>query len=164
MPDPLQDAIREAYATARTDVVYLDTMEISNPSVDSVYLVQDRVNHDLTLENGQVKTFVGCAFRFNLPATGENGVQELNIAIDNVDRGISDFLQTLLESDEPVRITYRPYLSEDPTQPQLNPPLVLFLTDVVINVLEVSGRAAFADVLNRRFLTETYNSRRFPSL
>lgn len=162
----LTDAIREAYATAPTDVVYLETLEISHPDVEeTVYLVKDRQNHDLTLEGaGGVKTFEACPFRFSLPASGDNGVQELSLAVDNVDRRISDFLNTAKESLDPVTVTYRPYLASDPTTPQLNPPLVLYLTDVVITAVEVSGKATFADILNKKFPTEIYTRARFPSL
>lgn len=160
----LEDAIREAYATARNDVVYIETLEISNPLTDTMYLVRDRVDHNLTLENGEVKLFRATAFRFTLPAAGENGLQELNLAVDNVDRRVTDFVNAVRESNDPVVIKYRPYLSEDPTTPQMNPPLTLYLVDIVITAVEVSGRATFADILNRKFLTDIYSRRRFPAL
>lgn len=156
--------MREAYATARTDVVYLDTLEINHPSQTSIYIVRDRVDHDLTIAPGVVKTFTACGFQFSLPAAGENGLQELSLAVDNIDRRPSDFVNAVRESLEPVQVIYRPYLSNDPTTPQLNPPLKLFLTDVAITAVSVTGKATFADILNRTFLGELYTRRRFPAL
>lgn len=164
MPDALDDAIREAYATARTDVIYYDTLEIRNPAAPPLYLVQDRADHSMTLETGQTVLFKATAFRFILPATGDNGVQELGVAVDNTDQRVSDFIQSVIASDDPVKIIYRPYLSDDLSKPQMNPPLVLFLTDIVVTAVEVTGRAAFADILNRKFLSEMYSRRRFPTL
>lgn len=167
MPDPdspLQAAIREAYATARSDVYYLDTIEISNPDADTLWLVRDRVNQILTLEDDTEQEFTACGFRFQLPAAGENGLQELSLAVDNVDRRAADFINSAIASSSPIGVVYRPYISSDLTQPQLNPPLRLFLTDIVVTAIEITGRATFADVLNRKFLSEIYTRRRFPAL
>lgn len=144
-------------------MVFLDTLEIAHPLQDTIYLVRDRVDHDFTVD-GVVRTFTACGFRFALPSAGENGLQELGLAIDNVDRRPSDFVQAVKLSDQPVQVTYRPYLSNDPATCQMNPPLVLFLTDIVITPADVQGRATFADVLNRSFLAELYTRRRFPAL
>jgi hypothetical protein len=160
----LEDAIKEAYATARRDVVFLDTLEINHPDVATLYLVKDRTDHVLGLGNGTTQLFTASGFRFSLPSAGENGIQELSIAIDNVDRKPSDFIKQVKGSVDPVQVVYRPYLSDDLDTPQMNPPLTLFLTDVQITVSEVTGRATFADILNRKFLTELYTRRRFPAL
>lgn len=161
----LTAAIKEAYATAPSDVVYLETLEISHPLVSpSIYLVKDRVNHSMTLETAVVKTFVACAFRLTLPASGENGVQELTIAIDNVDRAVSDFIDVVKDSSTAVTLTFRPYLSTDLTVPQMNPPLVLYLSDVTVSTYEVRGRATFADILNKKYPTRLYTRADFPSL
>lgn len=164
----LTEALKEAFTLCPSNVVYLDTLEINHPDADApIYLVRDRKDWDLTIEGGGgVKTFEACAFRFSLPASGENGIQELNIAIDNVDRRISDFINTVKESTEPVTVTYRPYLSTDPTTPQMNPPLVLNLRDIVVTAVQVTGRASFADIINKPFPhpSEIYTRERFPSL
>jgi hypothetical protein len=160
----LEEAIQEAYARARTDLVYLDTISISNPMADPIYLVRDRLDYDLTLETGVVKHFTASGFRFTLPAAGDNGVQDLSLAIDNVDRRPSDFIKKVVGSPDPVEIVFRPYISTDLTRPQMTPPLTLFLTDVQITAAEVIGRATFADILNRKFLSEAYLHRRFPAL
>lgn len=165
MPSSLGAAIREAYATAQSDVVYLDTLEITNSAADPLYLVRDRVDWIFDLGGGAgTQFFTACGFRFVLPAAGENGLQELSLAIDNIDRKASDFVKLVLGSPDPVVVKYRPYLHSDPSTPQMNPPLTLFLTDIVVTAIEVTGRATFADILNRKFLSELYSRRRFPAL
>ena len=166
MNNSLNDAIKEAYALAPSTTTVLDTIEISHPSVEggSLYLVRAIEPLTLTLETGAQKIFEPVGFQFTLPAAGENGRQDMQISIDNVDRRISDFIEKAKNYYEPVKVTYRPYLSSDLTTPQMNPPLVLSLQDVSVTVQAVSGRASFADVLNQKFPKEYYTRKRFPSL
>ncbi len=167
MPDDsLSDAIREAYACCPTSVVILETIEISHPLVaESLYLVRNNEEIVATLETDEVVTFQPVGFRMSLPASGENGIQELSLAVDNIDRVASDFIEQVYASSDPVIITYRPYRSDDLTQHGLGDnPLILTLTDVRINSFEVSGKATFGDLLNKPFLTENYTRKRFPSL
>lgn len=166
MTSTWSEAIKEAYASAPSGVVILNTLELSHPSiVDSIYLVQDYTDHECTLEDGvTVVTFRKAPFRFVLPSTGSNGLQELNIAIDNVDQAVSDFLQDITGDPAPVTVKYRSYLSTDKTEPQNGVPLVLFMSDIQVTPVEVVGRASFADIINRQFLSTTYTVSRFPGL
>ena len=158
-------AIREAFAVSTAEDPPLDTIQISHPSLaDSIYLVKNREDLDLTLETGEVVTFKGCGFRMALPPSGDNGLQELTVAVDNVDRQVSDFLDQVKTSKVPVQVTYRPYLDSVRTEPQMDPPLVLFLGDAKISVFEATGRASFADLINKKFATEYYTRSRFNSL
>jgi hypothetical protein len=160
----LSDAIIEAYATAPSNLIYLDTLQVTNPGVETLWLVNDRIDQTFTLENGARQLFSSCGFRFNLPGANADGLQTLNLSIDNVDRRPTDFVRTVLQTLQPVQITYRPYISTDFTRPQMNPPLVLFLTDIQVTAAEVSGTANFANLANANFLGELYNSIRFPGL
>lgn len=165
MNTTLTEAIKEAYASAPSAVVYLETLQLSHPLVGTdIFLVNDRVGHTMTLETAVPKVFRACAFRMALPASGDGGIQELSLAIDNVGREISDFINTVRDSLSPVSVTYRPYLSTDLTTPQMDPPLVLNLTDIVVTAVEVTGRATFADIINRKFPTDFYTRSRFPGL
>lgn len=169
--DNLTAAIQEAYATSRTDVFYLDTLEITHPNLEAaLYIVNDRIDHFLRLEPqgldaaGAVVQFLPVGFRMQLPASGENGVQDLQLAVDNVNREPVALIKKVLGSAVPVQIVYRPYLSNNAEGPQMTPPLTLYLTDCVITATEVTATATYADVLNRVFLSESYAKRRFPSL
>lgn len=166
MPASWEDAVKEAYTSSPKGVVIYETLQVSHPSVaEDYYLINQRESFDLPLEDGGGPvTFKASGFNFTLPPTGENGTQDLRLSIDNVDREITDFLMQVIGSAEPVKITYRPYLSSDLTKPQLDPPLELTLRDVKINNFNVTGRATFADVLNQPFPNDYYTRTRFPSL
>jgi len=161
----LTAALKEAYALAPTEVVILHTLQISHPALTSdLFIVQDQVEHDFTLEDLSIETFEPVGFRFELPKIGDRGLQELTIAIDNVDRRITDFVNTIKGQTGTTEVRYRPYLSTDLTTPQMIPPLLLFLKEISITAIEIQGRATFADIINKRFPSEWYTRDRFPSL
>lgn len=163
--ESLTDAIKEAYALAPRSLVVLDTLQISNPLlVEELFLVRDVVGHDFTLEDLSVETFEPVGFRMELPTIGDNGLQELTIAIDNVDRRITDFVNSVKGNNATTEIRYRPYLSNDLTTPQMNPPLLLYLKEISITAIEIQGRATFADIVNKKFPSELFTRARFPSL
>ena len=167
MEDALSEVIKEAYATARSNAVELTTLEVSHPSLPdgSLFLVQDFVGHNFTLEDSTVQYFEPAGFSVKLPNKTSKGFADLNLAFDNTNRRVSDFLKdTLQYPNESVSIKLRPYLLEDPTTPQMNPPLELYLSTASVNALTVSGTASFADILNKAFLSNTYNRTRFPAL
>ena len=164
--ESIEDALKEVYALAPNSVIPLDTLEISYVGLpETLYIVKDRVSWDLTLEDSTTHTFKPCGFEFIQPAAGIDGVQQLSLAVDNVGDEVNDFFNALgTELTEPVKVVYRPYLSNDTSGPQLDPPLVLFLVDITMDVFKVSGRATFASIVNSRYPTQYYSAQRFPGL
>jgi hypothetical protein len=161
----LTDAIKEAYATAPASKVIIDTLEISQGLVQPpVYLSQTKTGIDAFDELGVEHTFVASGFRFTLPPSDEDGFKSLNIAIDNINRVASDFITTALTDPTAVTIKYRPYVSDDLSTPAMNPPLVLYLKDVQVTAHQVTGKATFMDMVNKKFPSELYQRVRFPSL
>lgn len=161
----LQDAIKEAYAVAPAQKIIYDTLEIRQTGVqDPVYLVKAKLPITATDENGVDKTYEPSGFIFSLPPSNEEGFRSLNIAIDNVGRRVSDFVEAAKSEKIPVEVIYRPYMSDDLTQPQMIPPLVLYLKDIQVTPFQVTGRATFMDIINKKFPNELYNRDRFPGL
>lgn len=161
----LLDAMKEAYACAPSNEVIIETIEIKHASiVGSIYLARQRTAVTLTLETAEVVVFEGAGFRLALPQSGENGLQELSIGVDNVDRRVSDFFKSAKNFQTPVECIYRPYLASNPYVPQMNPPLVLYLSDAQVTLFDVTCKATFADVLNKKFPSLIYTRAGFPSL
>jgi hypothetical protein len=158
-------ALAEFNALAPTDNVEFQTLEVRHSSVGgSLFMVQNTEQMTLTLETGIEKVFEPVPFRLIPPASGKDGFSELSIAIDNVDRQISDFIDTIgTDSREPVELVHRIYLLSDTTGPQ-GTPLVLYLTDLKENAFEVTARASFTGIVNMKFPNEYYDRQRFPSL
>lgn len=165
MNSALTTAIQEAFASAPVNVVILDTLEIRQGSVqDPLFLVRSSQNLYAKSEEGEDLVFEPCGFQFTLPPSTEEGFTSLNIAIDNVGKRVTAFIQAALSSKTPVEVVYRPYLSNDLEQPQMNPPLLLFLKDLQITVSQVTARATFMDLVNRKFPGHLYRRANFPAL
>lgn len=172
MNQALQDALKEAYAVAPSKLVIIDTLEIRQTGVqEPVYITKSRQPVIAQDEDGNTVTFQPVGFQFALPPSNEEGFQSLNLAIDNVGRQVMDFIEAAKSTASfiggvpvPVEVVYRPYASTDLTAPQMVPPLVLYLKDVQINALQITGRATFMDIVNKKFPSELYIRSRFPAL
>ena len=172
MPDTsLTTAIKEAYALATDDGVIQHTLEFRHPAfTQPIRVVLDHANLIATLEadapvdGGTPVEFVAYAFDMVLPPVDETAKPEIVIAIDNVSREITDQLDAAAEGTAPIELTYRPYLSTDSTQPQMDPPLHLIVMDIDADNGRINARGTYGDFANKRFPVEDYTSKRFPGL
>lgn len=166
MADPtLSAAIREAYASAPSDVVVYHTLEISHPNfTQPIYVVRDVADLTAQLETGESVTFVRFAFDFVRPEVSISGVPQCQITIDNVSRDILAAVQAAVGSTELIAVTYREYLSTDLTGPQNDPPLTMTLTNIRADVFKVTATAGFGDLNSKRFPRDDYTAERFPGL
>lgn len=163
--DSYSEAIKEAFAIAPSGVVIYHTIEVRQDGVqDPIFMVRSRKPLVAYDELGVQRTFEPTGFEFTLPPKSEEGFTSLNIAIDNVGRRPSDFIDMAKSTVQEVKVIYRPYLSTDLTVPHMNPPLVLFLKDINMTPMQVTGRATFMDVVNKKFPLELYTRERFPAL
>ena len=157
-------AIQEALASVTSSVVIHHTLELSHPAFVAPFrLIQELQGRTLKLEDGSAVDFEPAAFKFTLPPVGDNGVQELSIQLDNTDQRISDTVEAVMANPEPITVRYRAYLSTSDV-PEMDAPLTLFLSDIRVTETDVTGRASFADIVNRQFLSDSYTTRRFPGL
>lgn len=172
-----KQALREAYASAPTDVVIIHTLEFKHPSfIDdsgqptALRVVRDYVELNAYLEatasvnGGELVTFTPYAFDFQLPEVSGSAAPEISITIDNVSRLIEENLERAVLSPYPVEVTYRPYLSTDLSGPQMNPPLTMIIKSVETNDLSVTARAGFPDLANKKFPAYDYTPTVFPGL
>lgn len=157
-------ALQEVLALAPTDEVVLNCLEISHTDLtESLHIVQDNVEHEITLEDASIVKVEPVPFEFTLPSSSEEGTQSLSVSVDNIDGQVTDFLDQIT-SASPVELTLRIYLSSDLTTPQLSPPLKLYLTDFRVNAITVTGRATFSDLINSAAFRDNYDRETFPGL
>lgn len=165
MNDTLTDAIKEAYALAPAGDAIINTLEIRQPTVQTtIFIAQSRREVIAQDEDGNSRTFEPVGFQLSLPPVTEEGFPNMTVAIDNIGRRVTDFVNTAKASPVPVEIVYRPYLASDLTTPQMVPPLVLYLKEVTITTHQVVAKVTFMDLVNRKFPSEIYTRERFPTL
>ncbi|USN14415.1 hypothetical protein DONNERLITTCHEN_00140 [Janthinobacterium phage vB_JliS-Donnerlittchen] len=164
MNSALSEALKEAYATAPAGKAIVETLELRLQGSDSIFIYRGVEPLQMRLETGEWVEFEPVPFQFRLPKSSETGSQSLDIQVDNVDARISDFITAARGSLSPVQVIYRPYLSDDLTGPQMDPPLVLYMKGATITATTASAQASFIDIVNKRFPNDYYTGDRFPGL
>lgn len=172
MPDfSLDDALAEAYASAPAYDPILHTLELRHPSFTApIRVVRDHrdftafLEADAPADPGGEVTFVGFAFDFKLPEVAKAQSPEIEIILDGISGEIISYLDAAAQSSELIEVTYRPYLASDPSAPQMDPPLTLVVRTVTADVFTVRAKAGYADLSNRRFPYQLYDTERFPGL
>lgn len=181
--DSLTAAMKEAYASAPIDVVILHTLEFRHALfIDSsgdpapirvIYDNRDwtaRLENDAPLNPGEFVNFIGFTFDMTLPDLDVTSTPELKITIDNVSQEIHANIAAASISSELTQVTYRPYLSSDIDgngnlqYPQVDPPLHLNVTTIKVDTKKITATASFADMSNKSFPLDLYNTSRFPGL
>src|SRR5689334_300949 len=144
MPDPsVEAALKEAYAVAPADEVINHTLELRHPAFtdeagnpDSIWVTTNEDDVTATIEasaplhGGEAVTFLSFPFRFRLAPIENNATQELELAIDNVDRRIVQNLDAAMAYGSKIQMCYRPFLASDLSTPQMDPPPVFTLSNV----------------------------------
>lgn len=164
MNSALSEALKEAYATAPAGKAVLETLELRLQGREPLRIYRGVEPLSMCLETGEWAEFEPVPFRFKLPKSSETGSQALDISIDNVDARVADFVSAAKASLAPVEVVYRPYLSDDLTGPQMDPPLVLYMKGATITTTVASAQASFIDIVNKRFPNDYYTGDRFPGL
>ena len=173
----LSEALKEAYASAPSDVTILHTLELRHPSFfdddgnrTAIRVVRDNISHFCTLEEtapldaGKTVEFIAMAFDLQLPPVETVPVPEITLSIDNVSTEIIQYLDNAIETQDMIEMTYRPYLSDDKSCPQMNPPITLVITDIQVDVMKISATARMMDIGNKSFPAENYTVSKYPGL
>lgn len=171
-------AIAEAYSSAPEDTVILDTLEFRHPlfidstgAVVAIRVVNDHtalraaLEADAPADPGRFVDFQPVRFGFRRPTESDSAqMPEVEISVSNVARILIPYLDMAKESRAPISITYRPYLENDLDAPHMQPPLTLTLRSVTVDTTNVTMRAGFGDMNNRRFPKVDYTPAKFPGL
>lgn len=168
----LSEALKEAYASADTSVVIVNTLELRHPAFTTpIRVVADfapvsaKLETNAPINGGQTVTFEAFAFEFSLPEVIERGIPEMGIRIDNVSREIMRNIELAIPQPDKLEVTYRAYLSNSLTLgPQNDPPLHLTITSIEADAMSITAKASIADFVNKKFPSKDYDERQFPGL
>lgn len=168
----LSEALKEAYASAPSDVVIVSTLEIRHPAfAEPIRVVSDyipvtaRLEANAPTDAGEMVEFQPFAFELTLPELMDKGIPELGLKIDNVSREILQNIELAMPLPDKLEITYRAYLSNDlASGPHNDPPLHLTITSIEADALAITAKASVADFINKKFPNQEYDETRFPGL
>lgn len=163
---PYAEAYREALASVDNSNPVVDTLAIVHDDETTIYIAKGFEDFMAYLEDGVTEvTFQGGHFELRFPPKDASGVPQLSIAIANSDNVVGAYIERVKLSQKPINLVYRPYLANDTSEPQMDPPLTLQLRDVDVSLFQAQGRAVFArDLKNTMVPKERYTRTRFPSL
>lgn len=173
MPDPtLSAAIKEAYASAPTNLVVYHTLELWHPAFAApIRVVRDYTNIDAKIEAtaarnpSTVVAFTGYAFDVVPPDQLSSGLPQCTIEIDNVSREILAQIDLAIMGTEKITVIYRAYLSDALTVgPENSPPLEMTITSIRATPQRISATAGFVNLLDQRFPGLDYDLETYPGL
>jgi hypothetical protein len=170
------DDLREFYFSADPDVNEVDTVELRHPlfvdefgTVVAVRAVNRREDFTARLEagapmnGGELVTFQAAGFKPQRPESSDQGMPTFLLVVANGSHALIPYLDLAVESSDPLYMTFRAYLSDDPSGPQ-------FIIDqmsarnVAAGVFELTASAGFEDFLNSPFGRRLYTTRDHPGL
>jgi hypothetical protein len=117
----------------------------------------------LGLDGVTYKDFMSAPISIALPKKSNQGNQTLNFAIDNVTGQAQRLIDTAMESESRITLTFRRYLDVDLTTPSEKPFYATVLGGNVTGTT-VQIEAGFADILNFAWPRELYTSGFAPGL
>lgn len=164
---PISDELKRVYASAPDDVYYYETLTLEHSGLTGgiKYLTNIAGGFSGQLENGDPVTYEYVPFTAIPPTSEEENNLNLQIAFDNAARQLMAELEQMAANPvEPIRVTYRVYLSTDLNTVQNDPPLKLEILGVRAQQLTVSASAGLANLRRRRFPATIYSLDKFPGL
>lgn len=164
--------MKEAYASAPSNVVTISTLELRHPAfTEPIRVVLDKAPIEARLEAGAIEnpgelvTFQPFAFRFKLPEVFDRGVPELEISIDNVSGEIVDQIELAQGAADKLEVTYRAYLSNDlDSGPQNDPVLTMTVISIDVDLMTINAKATISDFANKKFPNNEYSEAVYPGL
>jgi len=167
--DDITAATQEAFASAREGIRIWDTLELWHTDwASTLRVVNDTDDQDFVLEfdaprnAGTAQTFNAFSFSVALPKRGEIGRQELEIQIDNVSLEAFNLIRTSDASNGAVQIIYRLFCNAEPGQPSRVHSL--YVKSISVNAQSISLQCVYADHVNRKFPSLTYDQTNFPGI
>lgn len=144
---------------SEVDVDWVDCLIISHPAIVTQYFCNspDPIS-------GMGHDFTPLPFQIKLPARDNSGRQDLQLAISNVNYAAQLLLEDAITQPEaPIVVAYTVFIRGNET-PQIDPPLEMSMTDIVVTEAVVSATVTRSDILNLAFPREKYRPDWFPGL
>jgi hypothetical protein len=155
----ISEELKELYASSGTDVILHTLTFIHSSWAAPLYLVSDFQDLTANLEDSGIEvTFSKFAFEVTGPSSDGKGSRRLGITLDNVSREVMVLLNQAVtaQTQVPIEVIYRIYISSDLTGPQNNPPLRLWLKDISCTNQRITGTAEVVGLINRKFPSINY--------
>lgn len=144
--------------------VLLNTLELSCAAwAESILLCDGFEDQACITEDGRAVTFIASGIAVALPSRGTSGGQTLAFAIDNVTGEAQQKIDTALEAEERIILTYRCYLASDKSAPAEAPYRMTVLSGQIKGP-SVQVEAGYYDLINAAWPRDLYTTDFAPGL
>lgn len=155
--------IARVYASAPTDQVLIQTLEILVPGCDPIRIAASFEDVTATTESGETVVFQAGPFECKEPSKDTSGQQTLKFSIANATGEAQEAVESALEAGDEVPVVHRVYLASDLTAPAQSPHhMVLRGGQFEGMVLQVE--AGYFDLLNTAWPRKRYTADFAPGL
>jgi hypothetical protein len=150
----------EAYAAVNTEYFIYECLVLDHITFAEPIRVVANAAVDTTL-GGQV--YKALPMSVTLPGFGDDGPTPARVAIDNCSGLLISYLKEAIQSDEPIKVTYRAFLSDDPfiVGDEIEG---LELWDVEVGPVTAEGSLRYRELELQAFPLATYDTAYFPTL
>ena len=157
MPRDYSDTFKEVANSTGAAEAPLLLLEITHADLSQpIRVVND--NQDL-VSNGD--TYIAMAFRARLPDDLEQGLPRATLAIDNVGRLLTDWIESS-GGGQGAQVRMMQVLRSDPDTIEFD--ITMDLSNVSMNMTEVVGTLGFEDLLNRPGVPLSYRPDTTPGI
>lgn len=153
--------LKRLYASAGPEIIH-EVLQISD-SLTTYYLTRGWDPLMVMLENGVIVTCTPCGMDLAIPARNDDGTQDLNFALSNIDGIASAFIRSALAAGRNMSLVYRVYTSDDLGAPA-HAPNRFKIKSGTVTATQASITAGYFDLLDTAWPRNTYNLNKFPGL
>lgn len=159
MPYSFTEAYKEAQASNKTSITYIDTLTINHPTFGAP-LRFCRSDKNLTLDGDD---YVGKQFKAIPPAVKGRSNSGMSVELSDIDRSIGPLLDELATSEIPIDILIKVFLSSQvAAQAEMVAPLEA--SAVVLRGRTLIISADYPDLINKRIPSDRYTTNVFRGL
>lgn len=153
--------LNRLYASSGEEVI-IETLQI-NIADDVYFLCKGFDDITATTENGDIVTFTACAIDIALPARNNDGTQDLQFAIDNINGVTSTAIRNALDNLQGATLIYRNYISTDLAAPA-SVPYKLIIKSGTWTAMQAQITAGYMNVLDTAWPRYRYTLPDYPGL
>jgi hypothetical protein len=164
---PISEELKRVYASAPNDDYYIETLSLEHPTFENGvrYLTNQNGGWIGKLETGGRAAYQYVPFVSLPPSAEDQAAITLNIVIDNASRELMYELENMAQTpSQPITVVYRVYLSSGQETLQNDPPIRLWVSNVVADQRSVSFAATTTNLRNTPFPSKLYNTDLFTGL
>lgn len=153
--------LNRLYASGGSEILF-NTLQITVGG-QTYCLVENFEDITAVTETGVTMTFQAAAMAVALPARNNDGTQDLQFVISNIDGIVSTAIRNALANLDSGTLIMRQYISTDLSFPSA-PPLVFQIKDGYWKATEVQIKAGFLNILDTAWPRYRYTLPVFPGL